>query len=688
MNNTNCDVTSNLIIPLPYHRFIDVQKQLVNIEAIDYFFAKQFTKILILSKTSRLIKTDITENQSANIQHSHVLFHLLIALSVSLRDGHSCLPLSTISSQRFGYSCDKSGIVTHQGFHFPNFEQLSKLMTDLNIDATESGTQEQGIVFHNEKLYLRRYYIFEQQVVNFIQQHQQSRTDEEREEAVQCSHSMQVAKINHCLEILFPQQESNFSKEIDWQKVAVANALNKSFSIIAGGPGTGKTYTVTKLLAAIIMLNDRQTLNISLVAPTGKAAQRLSESISNAKAGFKTLISHEVLEKIPSDTKTIHRLLGVIPNSPNFRHHQDNRLNIDVLLIDEVSMVDLPLMARIFRALPEHCQVILLGDAQQLPSVAAGSILSDLTPFQQAQYSANNRRFLQKVTSILNLPVSKSNPVDHLTFLTKSRRFDGKGGIGLLSQLVIAGESEQGWQLLQEAKENKVPQLIFVEQADFTSNKGNWFTDLVEQYYRPLIHANSIEDAFSLLAKFRFLSATRQGETGVNAINQLIESILVPHMFSSAYSNNGTYRSSHYINHKNNNTLYHTKPIMINENDYSLGLYNGDIGLIWKNEQGHLMAVFELQDGGYKHILPSRLPQYETVYAMTIHKTQGSEFQHIALILPSNTDNQLLTRELLYTGITRAKAQITLQSKKSVWFQGVESKVSRHSGIQLDSNKV
>jgi exodeoxyribonuclease V alpha subunit len=666
--------TANIV--LPYHRFIDLQKTLVDIEAIDYFFAKQFVEILVGSTASQ--KNKVIENQDI-----HALFHLLIALSVSLRDGHSCLPLSAMANQRFGYCCDSSGIVSHQGFQFPNLAQLNKLMTDLTVSKIDS--QEQGIIFHHEKVYLRRYYLFEQQIISFLKQHHQKPEKEGNNECIEHSANPEI-EIAHCLDLLFPDDEKYQTQNIDWQKVAVANSVNKSFSIIAGGPGTGKTYTVTKLLAAIIMLKEGQSLNISLVAPTGKAAQRLSESLIQAKLGFNSLLSQQVLDKIPTETKTIHRLLGVIPNSPNFRHHEDNLLNIDVLLIDEVSMVDLPLMARIFRALPRNCQVILLGDAQQLPSVAAGSVLSDLTPFQQAQYSVKNCNFLKKVTGISNLPVSKKYPVDHLTYLTESRRFDGKGGIGILSNLVISGESEQSWQLLQDARDNKVPQLIFIEQHDTTNKNDHWFIELVEQYYRPLTQVSTIEEAFELLSKFRFLSATRQGEAGVEAINQLVESILLPHLFQNTYSYNQRSKNRQDINH--NSALYHAKPIMITENDYSLGLYNGDVGIIWKSENGHFMAIFEQQDSGFKTILPSRLPQYETVYAMTIHKTQGSEFNHVAMILPPNTNNQLLTRELLYTGITRAKNQMTLQSKKSVWFQGVESKVTRHSGIQLNSDKL
>ncbi|MDO6447297.1 exodeoxyribonuclease V subunit alpha [Colwellia sp. 1_MG-2023] len=667
---------TSLGIKIPYNRFADVQKHLNNVEAIDYFFAKQFTDILF----NRFIN-NTNNSETINIANHQYecLFHLLIALSVSLREGHSCLPLNVVAEQRFGYCCDAFGVVSHQGFQFPSFIHLHELLCLLNIDES----QEHGVVFHQEKLYLRRYYNFEQQVIEFLHSHQSNAKNNKKHlvadnlALIETTTSSDTNEIMACLALLFPNQSNSDTALIDWQKIAVANALNKSFSIIAGGPGTGKTYTVTKLLAAIIMLNKAPALTISLVAPTGKAAQRLCESINQAKDGFKALLPEEVLAKIPTETKTIHRLLGVIPNSPNFRHHQENKLNIDVLLIDEVSMVDLPLMARVFRALPAHCQVILLGDAQQLPSVAAGSVLSDLTPFHQAQYSPDNKKFLEKVTGITNLPINKKCPVDHLTYLTHSRRFDGKGAIGILSQLVIAGDSEQSWQLLQSAINSGNPQLTFIEQTQEFSSQASWFNHLIDEYYQPIRAAESVEQAFHLLSKFRFLSATRQGETGVETINNLVESRLLPEL-------------SHLINHRSHNkshsknSLYHGKPIMINENDYSLGLYNGDIGLIWQNDKGHLMAFFEQQNGQLTQILPSRLPQFETVYAMTIHKTQGSEFNHVALILPTNTDNQLLTRELLYTGITRAKEQITLQSKKSVWYQGVESRVARFSGININ----
>jgi len=651
-------INTSVPIKHPYQRFSQAQQQLADIEPIDYFFAKQFSEILLTESNSRADNNDVFANSS-------LIFHLLLSLNVSLRDGHSCLPIETIANQQFGFSCDESGIVSHQGFHFPTLAALQAVLQKLAIHFTDN----QGVVFADNKLYLRRYYLFERQVIDFIEQ--KSLTSD-----LQTISADEVDAISAVISKIFPDlstniQETATTDEIDWQKVAVANALNKSFSIIAGGPGTGKTYTVTKLLAALLMLKQQQELTIALVAPTGKAAQRLSESISQAVQGFKGLINDDVLAKIPSNAQTLHRLLGVIPNSPNFRHHQDNLLAIDVLLIDEVSMVDLPLMSRVLRALPTHCQVILLGDADQLPSVAAGSILADFTPISQAQFSTTNSHYLTQVTGTTSLPISKKHPLDHLTYLTKSRRFDGQGGIGLIAAAVIKGDSEQSWQLLQQAKDSLVPQLMWLDVSQVHD-----LAKLVEQYYRPLMSAHSIEHAFELLAKFRLLSATRKGDTGVERLNYWVEQILLS-------KQNATKELSSAMPTIMKQNLYHAKPIMITENDYSLGLYNGDIGLIWRNEVGHLMAVFEQEKGNYLPILPSRLPQYESVYAMTIHKTQGSEFEHVAMILPTKTDNQLLTRQLLYTGITRAKKQLTIASKKSVWFEGVDSKVARHSGIRL-----
>jgi exodeoxyribonuclease V alpha subunit len=426
---------------------------------------------------------------------------------------------------------------------------------------------------------------------------------------------------------------------------------------------------------------------IALVAPTGKAAQRLSESITNALHGFKGQIDEQVLTKIPQEAQTLHRLLGVIPNSVNFRHHQDNLLNIDVLLIDEVSMVDLPLMVRTLRALPSHCQVILLGDADQLPSVAAGSVLNDLAPKPHQGYSLANQQYLTRITDCSNLPKLKKSAkstnltlaADHVVFLEKSRRFDGEGGIGKIASHVINGRFNQSWQLFDEtfSKSINTPENALESSFENTletestlrllkGKPSEWLAELVSKYYTPLFNIKTVSDAFTQLQKFRILCATRVGEQGVESLNEQVENILIKRGDINAFD-----------------TRYAGQPIMINVNNYSLGLYNGDIGLLWKNKAGHLMAVFEQANNEYKWVNPARLPQHETVYAMTIHKTQGSEFEHVAMVLPEQTENKLLSRELMYTAITRAKKQLSVCALANVWRHGVTTKTTRYSGINL-----
>lgn len=666
-----------------YSSFSHAAKTLSGLVAVDYFFAKEIIQCLPLS--------------SAPDQQQ--CFHLLVALSASLRDGHSCLPLDTVANKRlfvdlvrqqisqvsFGLAEQEQPAINN-GFLFESTTVLTALLEQLPLGEDA----QQPIVFNNGRLYLRRYYQFEQELKQAVAARRTIKPISELQA------QEQVKQIQNIIAQLFPDSvnsdsDASITQEIDWQALAVANAINKDFAIIAGGPGTGKTYTVTKLLAALLMLSlntkgDEQTPRISLVAPTGKAAQRLSESIINAVQGFRGDIADDVLDLIPESAQTLHRLLGVIPEQVNFRHNQDNLLPVDILLIDEVSMVDLPMMTRVFRALPTHTKVILLGDADQLPSVAVGSVLADFAPRPHPGFSSVNHQYLTQVTGFEQLTkqgagseVNQQYSVaDCVTFLMKSRRFDGKGGIGQIANHVIKGQYRESWQLL---KTSSADILASEGQNSDDQNKQltllngaveTWLAPLVSQYYQPLSECKNVADAFALLAKFRILSSTRKGPQGVENLNALVIEIL---------RNKGLIP---YKKFAETSDLFPTQPIMISENDYRLGVYNGDIGLLWRNSQGHLMAVFENASGEYDWIMPSRLPKFETVYAMTIHKTQGSEFDHVAMVLPEQKDNKLLSRELLYTGITRAKSKLSIASAEDIWQSGVSQQVIRYSGLALD----
>ena len=647
-----------------YINFNQAQQQLANICPIDYFFARE------------MVMTFIDRDIALSNEDEKVLIHVFIALSMSLREGHSCLPITEIANLQWAVANDANGMCSHQGYLFPSSSIIIDILTMLNL----SESAQQPLVFENNNLYMRRYYQFECEVVQGINERLQplSLTSNER--------------VSLVMQKLFPSnlkvaEAKETEQTIDWQKVAVANAINKNFAVIAGGPGTGKTYTVTKLLAALLMLqentnsNNKSTTEIALVAPTGKAAQRLSESIINAIAGFKGLIEDSILSLMPTQAKTIHRLLGVIPNSPNFRHNENNLLSCDVLLIDEVSMVDLPMMARIFRALKPDAKVILLGDADQLPSVAVGSILADIAPRPHHGYSDNNVNYLAQVceldetllqTQIFNNDSSKTH--DYLSFLIKSRRFDGEGGIGKIATNVIQGKTSQSWSLLESSLSSLNSDLNQLNLVG--TDISQWLAPLVDQYYKKISQCEDIKQAFELLSKFRVLCATRQGEYGVDALNQRIKEQLTMAVHSPLDG-------------------YHGMPIMVNENDYRLGLYNGDIGLLWHTDNGQLMAYFESNEGntankqtkqvsttsGFNVFHPSRLPKYDAVYAMTIHKTQGSEFEHVAIVLPKQTEHKLLSRELLYTGITRAKTKLTISSDKQTWQFSVKTAIKRYSGL-------
>ena len=674
-----------------YASFQHANRQLDGLVAVDYFFAKEINQCLIFKPDS----TSLLELNQEIKQRQW--FHLLIALSASLRDGHSCLPLAQVAGKRlFTAGMNESNSET-KGFLFSDLNTLTALVAELLLtDPNNENAFEQPIVCSHERLYLRRYYQFEQELKQVVRQRRiiKSALDAPSNNSIEALDD--VGNIKSIIGSLFPdlaQLNDVQPSEIDWQAVAVANAINKNFAIIAGGPGTGKTYTVTKLLAALLMLartksnnSDSFTIpNISLVAPTGKAAQRLSESITSAVKAFRGSIDDKILDLIPEQAKTLHRLLGVIPDQVNFRHHQENQLNIDILLIDEVSMVDLPMMTRIFRALPTKTKVILLGDADQLPSVAVGSVLADFAPRPHLGYSAVNHHYLAQVTgynSLTKVETAEANnsqysAADCVTFLLKSRRFDGEGGIGRIANFVINGQYQESWQLLKqsETQDNASLSQGLSKDKQLTLLSGSietWLAPLVEQYYLGLFQCSKVEEAFELLAKFRILSSTRKGPQGVESLNALVIDIL---------RNKGAIPFNRF---ESNTHLYAAQPIMINENDYRLGVYNGDIGVLWRNAQGHLMAVFENAKGGLDWILPSRLPKFETVYAMTIHKTQGSEFDHVAMVLPEQKDNRLLSRELLYTGITRAKKHLSIASSQSVWQSGVSQQVNRHSGLAID----
>ncbi|WP_260259692.1 exodeoxyribonuclease V subunit alpha [Vibrio intestinalis] len=472
---------------------------------------------------------------------------------------------------------------------------------------------------------------------------------------------------------------------VNWQKVAAAIALTKRFAVISGGPGTGKTTTVTKLLAALIEQSSQSSATplmnvptIKLVAPTGKAAARLTESIGKAVDALP--VSPELKAAIPTESSTLHRLLGALPNSAEFRHNKDNPLHLDILVVDEASMVDLPMMFKLVDALPTHARLILLGDKDQLASVEAGAVLGDICSFHQDGYSQPQGKLIAQLTGYQTLEQQSgkgSSVGDGLCMLQKSYRFDARSGIGQLAKAINAGSAhkvDQVWQRgfedidhypLDTQHYNQLIQTMVTEYKGYLDRiakpQRQPETDQVESVTQM---AKAGLDAFG---RCRLLCAIREGDFGVTGLNQRIERAL----------------AARNLIHTQDELWYHGRPVMVTRNDHALGLYNGDIGLCILDEsesQPRLKVFFELPDGSVKSVLPSRVPEHETAYAMTIHKSQGSEFDFTLMLLPKDF-SPILTRELIYTGITRAKKRLALYGQIDVIKRGIRVTTERASGL-------
>ncbi|MEH0758580.1 exodeoxyribonuclease V subunit alpha [Vibrio sp. 16] len=465
---------------------------------------------------------------------------------------------------------------------------------------------------------------------------------------------------------------------VNWQKVAAAVALTRQFAVISGGPGTGKTTTVTKLLAALIeqAKQSGDVPTIKLVAPTGKAAARLTESIG--KAISQLPVDPKLKEAIPTDASTLHRLLGALPNSAEFRHNQNNPLHLDILVVDEASMVDLPMMYKLVDALPKHARLILLGDKDQLASVEAGAVLGDICSFHQFGYGSAQAQQISLLTGYQTLAHSHHNAAtiaDSLCMLQKSYRFDARSGIGQLAKAINSGSAQQvDWVWQQEFTDiakfpidsqyySQMVQSLVSEYRVYLKRIEQTLTDPETGKLETTKQmAKAALDAFS---RCRLLCAIREGDFGVSGLNQRIERALLNRKLIQVQDE----------------LWYHGRPVMVTRNDHALGLYNGDIGLCIRDEQeGKLKVFFELPDGSVKAVLPSRVPEHETAYAMTIHKSQGSEFEHTLMILPPDF-TPILTRELIYTGITRAKKRLSLYIDERVMKRGIRVQTERASGL-------
>jgi len=543
----------------------------------------------------------------------------------ALGRGDVCLPLARFAGRRPWPDSESS------------LPSLSAWRKQLSSSSLVGGPGDYApLILDADRLYLARYQAYEQQLA---EQLLVRAADVPQVDEVQLSDSL--ARL-----FAFNQQSP------DWQRLAAAQAVRRRLAVISGGPGTGKTTTVVRLLAALLEQPGSERLAIGLAAPTGKAAARMAEAIRNAKANLP--VSEAIKAALPDEARTLHRLLGSRGDSPKVRHDVANPLPLDVLVVDEASMVDLALMAKLVAALPPKARLILLGDKDQLAAVEAGAVFAELC--EGRGFDAQAAADLQRITGqSVPLESPRSQLGDAVVLLTHSHRFAGDSGIGELARRINDGDGKGVVALLQENR----PDLAWNPAPNATA-----LVERLEQGYAPYLQAARQADpasAFATFNDFRVLTAQREGAFGVTGLNEALET-----------------RLKRRLGVASRERWYPGRAVMVRQNDYALGLFNGDIGLCLMSAQG-LRVYFE-GDEGHRAFAPARLPSHDSAFAMTVHKSQGSEFAEVLLALPEQP-GPLLTRSLFYTGITRAKNKVEIWALSARIAEAVTTRAERAAGL-------
>lgn len=555
----------------------------------------------------------------------------LLALSAALvsqvrGEGHTCLNLRDIAGTTVNASAD--------GEFSLQLPSLSEWTTALRASPVVGRPVDFAplILDDHSRLYLHRYWQYESNLAKAIS-----------ERARELPAPTARVQLEQGLERLFPSTANADHS----QRLAAITATQHSFCVITGGPGTGKTRTVVFILALLLEQPANAAFRIALTAPTGKAAARLQEAVNKLKPSLPC--DPSVLERLPIETFTLHRLLGIHPVTSQPRFDRTNPLPYDLVVLDEASMVDLALMAKLFDALPVHARIILLGDKDQLASVEAGAVLGDICHGARVQKHPS--------------PAPQNALAGCIVQLDKTHRFADSSGILELSQAINLGDIAAAKTILQSFDFGRPG--VRGRELPAPKDLKQTLRNEVLPPFASLIRETDPACALQALGQFRILCALRRGPYGVEAINRSIEQILAEAGVIAPRQRN-----------------YAGRPILITRNDPPLKLFNGDMGILLPDAaSGELHAWFATSDGGVRSVIPLRLPGHETAFAMTIHKSQGSEFERVLMILPDR-ENPVLTRELLYTGITRASQQVELWSREAVLFKAIAQSVRRSSGLR------
>lgn len=599
-------------------------------------------------------------------QRTQALFLGALVASLATEAQHACAYLPDFARQPVIEAAAESpsdqilGPKRDRAIFYPAAEAWQHALRK-HADVVGLPGEYKPLILDQDKLYLYRYWDYEQRLALAIQARLEPLSEPGSAELESDPAALRsLDALRDLMPVLFKPQD-----DINWQAVAAASALKHRFHVISGGPGTGKTTTVSRMVA--LLLHQNPDLRIVLAAPTGKAATRLKESLSDSREQLLASLDSALLAKFPTEALTLHRLLGFQAQQGVYRYHKQNPLPWDLVIVDEASMIDLAMMTRLLEALAESTRLVLLGDQYQLASVEAGSVLGDICQAASAEaFSGSQCQHLRHLQVLDGQGEHDLQPADHeidshVVMLKQSYRFPADKGIGRLAACVQQGQTD--------ALATCLTATEICLQADWSPAD---LEALLLKHYAPYFAAADARSAWKALNQMMILCALKGGPRGVVQLNQQVEHILA----AADRIQPGT-KPQHF---------YHLRPVMITQNDYRNQLFNGDMGVTWQaSPQDKVRVYFQQADGELKAFHPAQLGPHSTSWAMTIHKSQGSEFKHVLLVLPDQP-HKLVSRELIYTGITRARESVNIWSSLANLQAGVSHQVQRYSGLVAKLN--
>jgi len=558
----------------------------------------------------------------------------------------AALASSAVAHGHAGLDISRPQLVCDANVEWPDASQWREVLQASRWVATppgEDASPQAPLVLEDDLLYLRRYREYERRLAKHL-----------RRIAAASPQTGDLSVLAPLFAALFPH-----AGEADRQARAAALALVRSLLLVTGGPGTGKTTTITRVLLLLIAqaaFAGRPAPRIALAAPTGRAAERMAESLRAAIARLRGVegVDAPWCDALPSSASTLHRLLGTIPDSPRFRHDADHPLPFDAIVVDEASMVDLPLMCKLVEAVPDGARLILLGDRDQLPSVEAGDVLAAITD-AAGEGDALPPVLARALTPLLgNVPEREDDGVlaGHRVQLQRGYRQAESLELAPLADALRTGDADGAIALLRE----RLAGVRFHE--DVSDPLAHSSREALLAPWRALMALHDPAEALQQARTVRLLTALREGAQGAAALNQRIEEALA-----------GTQRDPY----------FHGRLLLITENSYRHGLFNGDIGVVQRDAAGVPVAWFAGGDG-MRGFHPASLPAHTGAFAMTVHKAQGSEFDTVWLLLPKQ-DARTLWRELLYTGVTRARRELHVCASEPVLQAALARHAQRVSGL-------